>query len=86
LAEQQALWQTLGGDWIVTPGEQASATRGLDEALPQMHCTVNTLSRLLWGVSRASSLAISDGLTAPVALLQALDGVFTANPNPGWEF
>jgi hypothetical protein len=51
-----------------------------------MHCTVNTLSRLLWGVSRASSLAISDGLTAPVALLQALDGVFTANPNPGWEF
>ena len=86
LAEQQALWQTLGGDWIVTLGEQATATRGLDEALPQMHCTVNTFSRLLWGVSRASSLAISDGLTAPVALLQALDGVFTANPNPGWEF
>lgn len=69
---------------VVAAVTTSRIARGL--SLPQMHCTVNTLSRLLWGVSRASCIAISDGLTAPVALPQALDGVFTANPNPGCEF
>jgi len=51
-----------------------------------LECSINTFSRLLWGVASASSLAISDGMKAPVSLLESLDGIFTANPNPGWDF
>jgi hypothetical protein len=54
--------------------------------LPTLECTVNSFSRLLWGVASASSLAVSDGLKAPSHLLESLDGVFPAHPNPGWDF
>lgn len=86
LARERDQWQSLSGDWSVTLGQQSSVSRGTDAELPALSCTVNSLSRLLWGVSRASSLAITDGLKARQPLLQALDGVFSANPNPGWDF
>ena len=86
LAAERADWRSLSGDWVVTLGDQSTAVSGTDEALPTLSCTVNSFSRLLWGVASASSLAISDGVTAPASLLASLDGMFTTNPNPGWDF
>lgn len=86
LAAERAAWRSLSGDWVVTLGRQSTAVSGTDAALPTLACTVNSFSRLLWGVASASSLAISDGVRAPLSLLESLDGVFTANPNPGWDF
>ena len=86
LAAERAAWRCLSGDWVVTLGRQSTAVSGTDAALPTLACTVNSFSRLLWGVASASSLAISDGVRAPLSLLESLDGVFTANPNPGWDF
>ena len=86
LAEQRTCWQSLSGSWILTLGPYAKVERGEDADLPALTCSINTLSRLFWGVARASSLVISDGLAAPAELLSALDGAFTANPNPGWDF
>ena len=86
LAEQQSSWQSLSGHWIVSLGQHAKAERGEDAKLPALTCNIGTLSRLFWGVSPASSLAISDGLRAPSELIGALDKVFTANPKPGWNF
>lgn len=86
LAAERAVWRSLSGDWIVTLGKHSTAVSGTNEALPTLECSINTFSRLLWGVASASSLAISDGMKAPVSLLESLDGIFTANPNPGWDF
>jgi predicted acetyltransferase len=79
-------WRPVGGSFDVTLGQHAAVKPAQDKSLPALTCTINTLSRLIWGVSSASNLAISDGLQAPVSLLTALDGVFTPNPKPGWDF
>jgi len=79
-------WRPVGGSFDVTLGQHAAVKPAQDNSLPALTCTINTLSRLIWGVSPASSLAISDGLQAPAELLTELDRVFTPNPNPGWDF
>lgn len=79
-------WRPVGGSFDVTLGQHAAVNPAKDEALPVLRCSINTLSRLIWGVCPASSLAISDGLRAPESLLAALDGIFTSSPNPGWDF
>ena len=79
-------WRPVGGSYDVILGQHAAVDQAEDDALPALTCTVNTFSRLIWGVSPASSLAISDGLQAPASLLAALDRVFTPNPSPGWDF
>ena len=79
-------WRSVGGSFDVTLGQHAAVNPAENETLPALTCSINTLSRLIWGVATASSLAISDGLQAPVSLLTALDGVFTPNPKPGWNF
>jgi len=79
-------WRPVGGSFDVALGQQASVNVAKNETLPALTCSINTLSRLIWGVAPASSLAISDGLQAPISLLTALDGVFTPNPKPGWNF
>ena len=86
LAVERAAWRSLSGDWVVTLGGRSTAVSATDAALPTLECTVNSFSRLLWGVASASSLAVSDGLKAPSHLLESLDGVFPAHPNPGWDF
>lgn len=86
LAEQQSSWQSLSGHWIVSLGQHAKAERGEDAKLLALTCNIGTLSRLFWGDAPASSLAISDGLRAPSALIGALDKAFTANPKSALDF
>ena len=83
-------WTGVGGHYAVEFGDKSKARlvpQGkLDKSLPNLSCSVNTFSRLLWGVASATSLAISDGLQAPQTLLSALDPVFKTSPNPVWDF
>ncbi len=83
-------WAGVGGDYLVEFGVQSKArlltADKADKSLPRLSCSVNTFSRLLWGVAPATSLAISDGLQAPEKLLSALDPVFKTGPNPVWDF
>ena len=83
-------WTGVGGHYAVEFGVKSSArlmpAGKLDKSLPSLSCSVDTFSRLLWGVAPATSLAISDGLQAPQTLLSALDPVFKTNPNPVWDF
>ena len=83
-------WTGVGGHYAVEFGDKSKARlvpQGkLDKSLPNLSCSVNTFSRLLWGVAPATSLAISDGLQAPQTLLSALDPVFKTGPNPVWDF
>ncbi len=86
LASDQG-WQPISGSYEVTLGQHSSFVTATGEsAQPVLSCSVNTFSRLIWGVAPASSLAISDGLQGPPELLTALDRVFRPNPNPGWDF
>ena len=83
-------WAGVGGHYAVEFGDKSSArlmpAGKLDKSLTTLSCSINTFSRLLWGVAPATSLAISDGLQAPQTLLSALDPVFKTNPNPVWDF
>ena len=79
-------WPPVGGSFDVTLGQHAAVKPAKNQMLSALTCSINTLSRLIWGVPPASSLAISGGLQAPASLLAALDRVFTPNPSPGWNF
>ena len=87
MLDDQARWQGAGGDYVVEFGAQSSARAGKQSSLPQLRCSVNAFSRMLWGVARASSLAITDEFDAPPELLSALDDMLQLTPpRPGWEF
>jgi len=80
-------WRGVGGNYLVTLGATSHAVRGEDAQLPKLSCSVNALSRLLWCVASASSLAITDDFDAPHELLAQLDRVLRLpSPRPGWDF
>ncbi len=80
-------WRGIGGRYVVHLAEQSRVEPGSKADLPVLECSVNALSRLLWSVMPASSLAITDNLKAPAALLADLDQALAgAPPHPGWDF
>ena len=86
LPEDQA-WRGTGGAYLVELAANSSAVVGEDAALPQLNCSINAFTRLLWGVARASSLAITDDLQASGELLSALDkACHLPTPHAGWDF
>ena len=71
---KDAAWRGLGGDWTIAMGEKGSrAERGTERGLPLMKASVNTFTRLVFGVSPASGLAGTGDLRAPAELLADLD-------------
>jgi predicted acetyltransferase len=80
-------WQGVAGDYVVTLGENSAAEPGHAVGLPELKCSVNALTRLLWGVAPASSLMITDDFSAPVELVNNLDRVIhLPTPHTGWDF
>lgn len=80
-------WQGVAGRYVVELGEQSSARLGEQAELPTLSCTVNTFTRLLWGVSSPSALKVTDGLQAPASLLVQLDAMLQLpTPYTGWDF
>ncbi len=82
-----ANWQGVTGDYVVSLGEESSATPGQDQGLPELRASINAFSRLWLGVRPASNLAISDNLSGDAALIRKLDRVLSLpRPHFGWDF
>lgn len=85
--DPSAEWRGVGGEYIVTLGAESEARRGSQPNLPTLKTTVNAFSRLWFGVRPASGLALSDDLSAPPELLDALDRTLRLpQPLPDWDY
>ncbi|MEM9624041.1 MAG: GNAT family N-acetyltransferase [Pseudomonadota bacterium] len=84
---EDARWRGIEGQYVVQLGDTCTAEVGFDAQLPRLQCSVNTLTRLLWCVRPASSLAVTDDLRGAPELLQQLDAILRLSPPvAGWEF
>lgn len=80
-------WRGVAGSYKVTIGESSSAVAGEDQSLPVLRCSVNALTRMLWGVAPPSSLAITDDFSADAEVLARLDAaIWLPTPHTGWDF
>ena len=80
-------WRGVGGDYVVTLGEESSAVLGNKENLPTMTASVNAFTRMWMGVLPASSLTMSGELSAPIELLGSLDRLLRLpQPKVDWMF
>jgi hypothetical protein len=87
LLDDDHAWQGVGGDYVVTLGEESSAASGTDPALPALEASVGAFTRMWLGVRPATGLAITDDLHGPDDLLAALDGILRLpEPKPDWDF
>ena len=82
-----APWRGVAGDYVVELGPSSGAERGTDPSLPTLTATVNAFTRLWIGVAPATGLAVTDELTGPPELLEALDRVLNLpTPLPDWRY
>jgi len=80
-------WQGVGGEYVVELGETSTAKAGVERSLPRLRCSVNALTRMLWGVAKPASLAVTDDLSGDPELLDALGQILQLpTPHTGWEF
>lgn len=80
-------WSGVGGDYVVRVADESSARRGADPSLPTMTSTVNAFTRMWIGARAASGLAVTDTLSAPQGLIEALDEALRLPvPRPGVFF
>lgn len=84
---EDAPWRGTTGDYVVTLGPSSGAEAGTDATLPTLTASVGAFSRLWLGVLPATSLAVTDDLSAPPELLEALTHVLRLpKPSFGWDF
>ena len=87
-----APWRGCGGCYELSLGQNSSAqakanTAALDAQLPLVQASVNTFTRLLFGIVPATSLAAVEGLQAPAELLPLLDAALHLPPaQTTWDF
>ena len=80
-------WEGEGGDWIITLGDESTATRGTDSTLPALSASINGFSRLWIGASNATALNAVGQLDGENALLQQLDEcIRLPMPAIDWDF
>ncbi len=80
-------WRGVGGDYVVELGPTSHARPGHDDALPTLTADVGAFSRLWMGIRPATSLTVTDDMSGPAELLEALDAVFLSpTPRPGIYF
>ncbi len=85
--DEDAPWRGIAGDYMVTLGPSSGAEQGIDASLPTLEASVNAFTRMWLGVRPASGLAVTDDLSGPPELLEALDWALRLpDPKPGWEF
>jgi hypothetical protein len=80
-------WRGVAGEYTVTIGEASTAQAGLTDGLPVVSTTVNTFTRLFFGIASATDLQASDGLIVSDELRQALDRAFCLpRMTTSWDF
>ncbi|MBN1812967.1 MAG: GNAT family N-acetyltransferase [Anaerolineae bacterium] len=82
-----ASWRGIAGDYVVTLGSSSGAEPGTDSSLPTLRASVGAFTRLWLGVRPATGLAVTDELSGPPELLDALDWVLRLPvPQLDWDF
>lgn len=77
----------VDGEYTVRLGAASTSTDGLDTGLPVVEASVNAFSRLWMGERPASSLALTDDLSAPADLVAGLDrSLCLPRASAGWTF
>jgi len=85
--DQDAPWQGIGGDYVVTLGNESAVKQGKDAKLPTLTASVGAFTRMWLGVRPATGLAVTDKLVGPPDLMAALDRVLRLpTPKPDWDF
>ena len=85
--DDDAPWRGLSGDYVITLGPSSGAEVGIDDALPTLTASVGAFTRLWLGVRPTTGLAVTDALSGPPALLEALDWALRLpDPKPDWDF
>ncbi len=83
----ECAWRGCGGCYVVTLGCSSRIGAGEDPSLPILESGIGAFSRLWFGIRPASSLAITDDLSAPADLLIALDETLRLpRVHLGWDF
>jgi len=84
---EDAPWRGIAGRYVVMLGPSSGAERGTNPSLPTLVATVNAFTRLWLGVRPATGLAVTDDLSGPPELLQALDRALRLpEPKPDWDY
>jgi hypothetical protein len=87
LLDEKAPWHGLTGNYVVTLGPSSSIEPGIDKTLPTLLATIGVFTRMWLGVRPATSLAITDQLSAPQEFLEKLDRILMLpEPKLGWNF
>jgi hypothetical protein len=82
-----APWRGVAGDYVVTLGPSSRADPGTDSSLPTLAASVGAFTRLWFGVRPATGLAVTDELSGPPELLDALDRALRLpDPQLDWDF
>ena len=80
-------WPGVGGEHTVHLDRSSSVSAGLDPTLPVLDASVGAFTRLWLGVRPATGLAVTDDLSGPAELLDALDEAFRSPPpRAGWIY
>ncbi|MDP8238431.1 MAG: sterol carrier protein domain-containing protein [Candidatus Hatepunaea meridiana] len=85
--DEDVEWKGISGNYIITLGADSNAEKGSDKSLSTMKASVGAFTRMWFGVLPASSLAVSDELSASEELLKKLDNLIRLpKPKLDWEF
>jgi hypothetical protein len=80
-------WRGCSGKYVVALGGKSSCTKGTDPTLPTAAASVNAFTRLWMGALPATTLAVTDDLSAPAELLAALDDALVLpTPRNAWGY
>jgi predicted acetyltransferase len=80
-------WKGIGGNWVIRLGDTSTATRGCDESLETISCSVNDFSRIWFGSSTAEAVSVTGGFKASEKLIQAIDRIVCIPaPIVDWDF
>jgi hypothetical protein len=72
---------------VIDLGRDCHAEPGRDAGLPTLEASIGAFTRLWMGVRTATGLNVTDDLTAPPALLEALDdALLLPQPQNDWDF
>ena len=80
-------WQGIGGEYVVRIGERSGAQPGSRTGLPSLTASVNTFTRLFFGIASATEQLVAPDFAAPDELVHQLDAAFCLpRMSTSWDF
>ncbi len=80
-------WNGVGGEYVVRIGERSGAQSGARTGLPTLSASINTFSRLFFGIASATEQIAVEDFDAPPELVRQLDAAFCLpRMTTSWDF